>query len=99
MPLKISCDLGTQPVLHKYCHSGFPVLALLDISKLSTMSGFWCAFILKSSSLAIFSPLGIFFFLMVDGGIDAYCCLCPHVSGICIILVMEKCSLAKVSND
>lgn len=69
MPLKISCDLGTQPVLHKYCHSGLPVLALLDISKLSTMSGFWCAFILKALPWLFFLHLVFFFFLSWMGGL------------------------------
>lgn len=71
LPLKIPCDAGTQPVPHKYCLSDCPVLALPETSKLSTLSGFSCAFILKGFSLVIFLHLVIVF-------IVAHCCPSPH---------------------
>lgn len=65
-------------------------MALPDISKLSALSRFWCAFILQGFSLVVFLCLVIFF-------IVAHCSPPPlfNVLGICIITVVENCSLAK----
>lgn len=101
LPLKISCSAGTQPVTHKYCLSGYSVLALPDTSKLFMLSGFWCAFILKGFSL-FFNPLGdsfIYFFFPTLSSFPFLMGISVLFSGICIIPVVENCSFAKVNHS